>query len=74
MEVPEKAKADTQTFEHYAYDTRDDRVYRYRRLTDYILLQTIPMNKLVRLVPTDFDDFFEGTPAPKEPYLKFVRR
>ena len=68
-----KAKP-TPAFEHWAYDTRDGRVYRFNRLTSYVLLQSIPMLRLIRIDPSDFDEFFEGMPAPREPYLSILRR
>jgi hypothetical protein len=68
-----KAKP-TPAFEHWAYDTRDGRVYRFKRLSGYVLLQTLPMMRLIRIIPDDFDKYFEGMPAPTEPFLSIVRR
>ena len=59
--------------EHLAYDTRNNMVFKFRRMGKYVLLQTIPFGALMKISPEEFDEFFEGTPEPIGPLLTRVR-
>lgn len=59
--------------EHLAYDRRTDTVFKFRRMGKYVILQTIPFGALMKVSNEEFDDFFEGTPAPIGPLITRIR-
>lgn len=60
-------KSELEKIEHYAYDTRNNRVFKFRRMNKHVLLQWEGI--LMRITSEEFDEFFEGTPPPLEPLL-----
>jgi hypothetical protein len=59
--------------EYFAYDTRTNNIFKFRRMNKYVLIQMIPFGSFLKVSLEEFDEFFEGTPEPIPPFIVRVQ-
>lgn len=67
------AKSPSTDVEYFAYDTRTNNVFKFRRMNKYILLQTLPFGTFMKVSLEEFDQFFEGTLGDFTPIVASYR-